>query len=387
MFRTGFLIGAALATAASLFWSRDARGHETLTTTVLFDREVVRILNRRCVMCHLDGGLAFPLETYEQTWLQRRPIRTAALARHMPPWAAVPGYGQFANDNNLTLRETQFLVSWVEGMGPRNAGRVFLNVIDPAQRPRNDVRATPRQTDWSLGTPSVTRALPVNVIAAEQPAFVRRVVVDLGLASQRLVRALEYQPGDRRVVRAVFLTLEKTGEWLGSWTPWYGSFTLPHGVAYRLPAGSRMVAEIHYVGAKERAEDRGAVGLYYADRPSTKTAAGLVLEASGSLPAHARAHRFRDEAVLSTDTYVVALRPEVTTGIKTIEVSARRPNGGTEVLLYAKDIPLEWPTPYIFKEPVLLPAGSRLIVTAYYQNPSASGRTAGIRLTASRYAK
>ena len=40
----------------------------------------------------------------------------------MPPWAAVPGYGQFVNDNSLTLRETQFIVSWVEGLGPRNAG-------------------------------------------------------------------------------------------------------------------------------------------------------------------------------------------------------------------------------------------------------------------------
>jgi hypothetical protein len=28
--------------------------HETLTTTVLFDREIVRILNNRCVMCHTE---------------------------------------------------------------------------------------------------------------------------------------------------------------------------------------------------------------------------------------------------------------------------------------------------------------------------------------------
>ena len=40
----------------------------------------------------------------------------------MPPWAAVSGYGQFVNENVATLRETQFLVSWVEGLGPRNAG-------------------------------------------------------------------------------------------------------------------------------------------------------------------------------------------------------------------------------------------------------------------------
>ena len=64
--------------------------HETLTTTVLFDREIVRILNKHCVMCHVENGPSFPLETYEQTWLQGRKIRADVIARHMPPWAAVP---------------------------------------------------------------------------------------------------------------------------------------------------------------------------------------------------------------------------------------------------------------------------------------------------------
>src|ERR1700752_1935171 len=89
--------------------SRPFYSHETLTTTVLFDREIVRILNKHCVMCHFENGLSFPLETYEQTWLQGRKIRATVIARHMPPWPAVPGYGDFANDNSLTLREAQFL--------------------------------------------------------------------------------------------------------------------------------------------------------------------------------------------------------------------------------------------------------------------------------------
>src|SRR6476619_6592341 len=84
--------------------------HETLTTTVLFDREIVRILDKHCVMCHSEGSLSFPLETYEQTWLQGKKIRAGVLARHMPPWAPVAGYGQFANENRLTLRESQFIV-------------------------------------------------------------------------------------------------------------------------------------------------------------------------------------------------------------------------------------------------------------------------------------
>src|SRR5262249_47078367 len=91
----------------------------------LFDREIVRILNKHCVMCHAQNGPSFPLESYEQTWLQGRKIRADVIGRHMPPWAAVPGYGEFANDNSLTLRETQFMVSWVEGLWPPELGNCF----------------------------------------------------------------------------------------------------------------------------------------------------------------------------------------------------------------------------------------------------------------------
>src|SRR5881227_2654654 len=94
---------------AGLLLPHRVLSHDALTTTVLFDREIVRILNGHCVMCHDANGPAFPLNTYEQTFLLRREIRVGAISRHMPPWAAVSGYGEFANDNSLTLREIQFL--------------------------------------------------------------------------------------------------------------------------------------------------------------------------------------------------------------------------------------------------------------------------------------
>jgi hypothetical protein len=124
---------------------------------VLFDREIVRILNARCVMCHADNGLsvstrhlradlaAGPLDA-------RRPVLRRTCRRGRP----VAGYGEFVNDNRLTLRESQFLVSWVEGLGPRNAGRVFLNVVDPTAAAPQDVRATPHGNHWQFGEPDVT---------------------------------------------------------------------------------------------------------------------------------------------------------------------------------------------------------------------------------------
>ena len=106
-------------------------------------------------------------------------------------------------------------------------------------------------------------------------------MIDLGLTSERRVSALEYLPGDRRVVRAAFFTVQETGQWIGSWTPWYGMAKLPAGAAYRLPAGSHLVAEIHYRGANEAVEDRGTIGLFFADQPAPRSVTDLVLEAEG----------------------------------------------------------------------------------------------------------
>jgi hypothetical protein len=334
-----------------------AVSHETLTTTVLFDREIVRILDKHCVMCHVENGPSFPLETYEQTWLQKRPIRASVIARHMPPWAAVSGYGQFANENSLTLREAQFVISWVEGLGPRNAGTVFTNTaLGDAKRPQ-EIRAHTDFGKWQLGEPQLQRRLPASTVEP-QSSEIRHVIIDLGLTSERRLRALEFMPGDRRVVRAAFFTVQETGQWIGSWTPWYGFFSLPKGTAYRLPAGAHIAAEIHYRGVKERVADQGTLGLFFADPSATDLISDVVVE---------------NKTRLAADTYVVSLKPEIQAGIKSIEVSARKLDGSTEILLFAKDIPLDWPTPYILKDPVMLPRGTMLVVNG------------AVRLTVSTY--
>ena len=371
----------ALTLACWIAWPQDVVSHGTLTTTVLFDREIVRILNNHCVMCHDDGALAFPLATYEQTWLRRNAVRSAILGRHTP-WPAVAGYGQFVNANSLTLREKQFVVGWVEGLGPRNAGSVFLNVADAgAGKPEPEVRATSHAGHWQLGEPDVTRLLGARTIPARQ-ALSGKTVVDLGLTSERRIRALEFMPGDRRVVRAATFTIEQTGQWLGSWTPWYGFTSLPAGVAYRLPAGSRVVAEIHYRGTSEPVVETGTLGVFFAAPSATRAASDLILDGRPAPPS-ASSTRLRATARVAADTHVWALRPEFGSGVRSIEVSARGADGSTEILLFAKDPSTDWPTPFILEQPRLIRRGTELSLVAHRTGPAQPA--APVRVTLSRY--
>src|SRR4030095_266320 len=130
-------------------------------------------------MCHMAGGIAFPLESYEETWRRGQTIRTSVLRHHMPPWSAVPGYGAFLTENRLTVREAQFVISWVEGLGPRNAGKVFLNVADAhAARQPEGRAAYPHARHWMTGAPDVTRELAPNPVRAQQAATIVKTVVD-----------------------------------------------------------------------------------------------------------------------------------------------------------------------------------------------------------------
>ncbi len=392
---------AWLAAIGWVGWPQVVRAHGPVTTTVLFDREIVRVLNGHCVACHSDGSLAFPLSTYEQTWVRGRALRMAVLQHHMPPWAAVAGYGQFLNENGLTVRETQFVVSWVEGLGPRNAGSVFLNVASPdvAVLP---VQATAHVGHWQLGEPDLTRQVTPTQVDSGRGDFVQRSIIDLGLTSQRLLRAFEYMPGDRRVVRAATFFVEGTGQWLGSWTPWYGFTKQPEGAATRLPARSRIVAEIHYRGSNEIVMDRGTLGLFFdgsqTDAARTTVAprpvlsSDLVLDAAFASPAtptkpwpDGASRTLRATTRLSADTHVWALRPDVVPGLGSIEISARTPNGATEILLLARDPSAEWPTPYILKTPRLLRRGTVLRVVAHTRAASRATSTTNMRLTISRY--
>jgi len=335
--------GLALAALALVSSARPASPHETVNTTVLFDREIVRILNSHCVMCHADGGPSFPLETYEQAWLQRRKMSAEVIGRHMPPWPALSGYGHFKNENVVTLRESQFLVSWMEGLGPRNAGKVFTNTSDPSAPKTVAVKAHADFGAWHLGKPDLVKVVPAST------------TIDLGLTAERRLRAFEFKPADRRSAHAAVFSIKETGQWIASWTPWQGFVELPRGVSYRLPAGAHLVASIQGAGG-------GEIGLFFETAPDGRSVSDLVVDATGRT-------RLHGETTLQADTTLLALRPDVTSGIKSVEVSARTPDGGTQVLLFAKEFAAEWPTPFIFAAPLALRRGTTIAVSAYGEAP------------------
>ena len=164
--------------------------HDPVTTKVTWDREIAPIFQSRCVSCHSPGGPApMPLTTYAEARPWARAIREEVLARRMPKWAVVRGYGDFTNDPSLSAFEIALITAWVDGGAPRSLARPTASTSPAAGTstpPRQTTRVDALAATREIVVPCRSQPLPDGRLVAIRPAL------DAG-ADLRLT--LEYRDG------------------------------------------------------------------------------------------------------------------------------------------------------------------------------------------------
>jgi hypothetical protein len=103
-----------------------ASGHDIITTPITWDREISRIVFSHCASCHREGAMAFSLMTYKEARPWAEAIKEEVLARRMPPWGAVKGFGDYRNDEALTPEQLELITSWVDGGVPEGEDKDLL---------------------------------------------------------------------------------------------------------------------------------------------------------------------------------------------------------------------------------------------------------------------
>ncbi len=359
------MVAAAMAVAV---WPTPVYSHKPITTNILFKNEIAQIFQRKCFQCHSDRNLAMSLTTYTDARPWARAIREEILERRMPPWTAVPGYGHFSNDLSLNAREIEIILSWADGGAPSGV----LKSEEPV--PPVYVPAT---AEWDRGTPDqVLRVSAGHPVEAAAPFAVKRFTVATNFTAPARVRAIALKQGDRRVVRHAAFYEESTGRWLGAWTPWHTASSLPAGMAHRLPVGARLVVEVGYSGTDEPVTDASEIGLYFEKAAGPSVDAVALAAPDAQVAAGATGHRVRMETKLASTVTAVALWPNPSPDARSIEITATTPEGVVSPLLWIKDYRPEWRSPYVFSSPPLLPRGTRLAMTVYFDNPIDQARVA-----------
>lgn len=359
------VVGAAIAGYQVLRPESVYSRHVPITTKIVFNREIAQIFQKKCFQCHTDGNVSVPLTTYKEARPWAVAIKEEILEREMPPWSAASGYGHFANDMSLTAREISLILSWADGGAPSG-----VLLADEDKQPV----FVPSLDSWEQGTPDQTVKIAEGVkVAADAPFRVERFDVPTGLKQAKWLRALQVNPADRRVVRYAAIYESRSGRWLGTWSPSNQVST----IAAQLPAAGKLTVEIGYRGNMEDGSGAGEIGLYFSDeRPSQVPTAIEIAAAAVNVAPGKTAERIRATTTLKAAATASALWPRLGPGAKSVEVTAIHPDGTVEPMLWLNNYRAEWPTSYILKEPVPLRAGTRLVMTAYYDNTTAAALAA-----------
>ncbi len=173
---------------------------DPVSTNVTFNREIIRIVQRKCEPCHAAGGLAMSLSDYRDARAWGRAIREELVEHRMPPAIVARGYGQYETDPTLNAREMATFLTWLDGGMPRGG---------EGDRPATRVTADPLD-DVDSGA-GIRLSLPAQTVPAGQDLIVRRVTIGAGAAAGRAVSRVQFRPGNRRLLRGAVVFITSAG--------------------------------------------------------------------------------------------------------------------------------------------------------------------------------
>ena len=377
--RTHLLATAAICTAAVNASAQDRK---------TFARDIAPILYKHCATCHRPGQSApFSLLTFEDVRPRARRIADVTRNREMPPWKPEPDYGHFQTDRRLSEADIQTFQSWMaQGM---------------ARGDLADLPPLPEWPDgWQTGTPDVVVRMPEAYILPVQGRDVfRTFVIPIPTSAAAYVKAVEFLPGNARVVHHANIKVDRTrlsrrrdedgagvgyegggsreakfpdGMFLG-WTPGQSPRVSPPGMNWHLEPNSDLVVELHLMPAETPQPVQVSIGLFLSDERPSRTGYMLRLGRQDIDIAAGRSDYVNtDSYTLPVDVEAIAVQPHAHFLAKEVKAWATLPGGATVPLIYIKDWNFHWQDVYTYQQPLLLPKGTVIEMRYTYDNSAAN---------------
>lgn len=364
----------------------------TVTKQATFHKDVEPVLQKNCQGCHRPGEAApMPFLTYEQVRPFAKAIKQSVVTRKMPPWFADPHAGKFSNDASLSQAEIDTIVQWVDG-GAREGNK------KDAPKPAQFVQG------WNIGTPDLVAEMPTPYQVQKSGTIeYTYVVLPLNLKEDKWIESTEVRPGNRAVVHHVIAFVRppgmkwlmdakygepyllKTvkdrngrevreegtpvGQWIGAYAPGMPPDTMLPGQGRLVKAGSDIVLQMHYTANGTESADQTKIGFVFAKGPVKERVLTLASQNSRfAIPPGDPNHKVESTLTLQEDAKLVSLLPHMHLRGKAFEMRAVYPTGETETLIKVPRYDFAWQLIYRPTEQKLLPKGTRIDCTAWFDN-------------------
>ena len=385
----------------------------TINKDVTFNKDVAPIFFQHCVACHRPGNIApMSLLSYKEARPWAAAIQEAVVLRKMPPWHADPNIGHFSNDARLSEREIGLIDTWAKS-GAREG-----NPADLPPTPEFNQR-------WHI-KPDVVLPIPDAHLAkssdADEYAY---IFVATSFTEDKWVKAAEVMPGNSAVVHHATVSVvseerlksvtpgqtrtskadkyrystgavlhirpevpieddgcaspgggalpgehPKPGNFLAIYLPGHVPEIHPDGYAIKVPAGGVLQFQIHYHNRTGHdIADRTSIGLVFANPPiDHRIQQYEIWNNTFAIPPGDPNHRVTSCYTLDRDVLALAYTGHMHYRGKSIRTEAFFPDGSRDVLFSVPHYDFRWQETYMLKTPRLLPKGTRLVTTAYFDN-------------------
>ncbi|MFO0843043.1 MAG: redoxin domain-containing protein [Gemmataceae bacterium] len=332
---------------------------------VTFADHVAPILAKHCVECHKPGTAApFALVTYEQVAGKANALAEVVRDERMPPWYGAPDHGEFINRRGLTPKERETVLRWVK------TGKLKG---DEARQP-----AAPKAEEdrWRIGKPDLVVRAPEHELPADGVVDYKYVVLPHIFLTDTWVQGVQILPDNPRVLHHCNMAYIKLGEkwrmenFITGTVPGGEPMTMDKGVGFRIPAGSMLLLQVHYVTTGKKERCRISVGFKYASgRVDQHLRFHLLADNKFAIPPGAPAHRVAASRVLKHDAVGIGLFTHMHVRGRDMTFKAHYPDGKSETLLVIPNYNFDWQMAYRWEPGTKrLPKGTRLEAIAHYDN-------------------
>ena len=337
-------------------------------TDITYCKSIAPILYANCLECHRAGEIGpFDISSYDEVLGWADMLVEVIEQKRMPPWHANPVHSSFKNARQMPAQALATIKEWIA------AGMPYGNTEDLPSKPTFlDGWRLPKKPDQVVKM----REKPYKVPAVGSVDY-QYFVVDPGIHEDKWITAAQVIPGSPEVVHhAIVFIRPPDGEnftgigWLTAYVPGQRATEFPPGYARRVPAGSKLVFQMHYTPNGKEQFDQTIIGLNFADATSVThevfTLAGIDQEFE--IPPNTDNHCVEASVGwLPKDGILLAAMPHMHLRGKAFQVRTR--DGDDEATIL--DVPhydFNWQHTYEWSEPILLKDIDRLSFTATFDN-------------------
>jgi peroxiredoxin len=342
---------------------------------VTYTKEISRILQNRCQECHRPGQIGpMSLQTYNDAVAWAEPIREAVTDNRMPPWHADPKHGKWSNDRRLSKEERATLLAWLNEGTPRGNEK---DLPAPKKWPKG----------WVIGNPDVILKMPKPFhVPAKTPKGgvpYQYISVPTNFTEDRWIERAEAKAGAPAVVHHILVFIIPKGEIfrpdgpgnvLAGHAPGDMPMILKPGQAKKLPAGARLLFQMHYTPNGREYDDQSMIGLIFAKKPPKHRVFTKPVHNSWfmsrwiRIPAGAANFKIEANHTFTENVRVIHFMPHMHLRGKSFIYEAIHPGGKRETLLSVPHYNFNWQSIYRAAQPQLLAKGTRLHCVAHFDN-------------------